>query len=315
MAVRAAVVDLGSSSFHLLVCDVVPDGPLVPVAKRRATLDLGAAVGATGLVQPDRLAAALAVVRRMAEQIRDLAPDVVVALGTAALRDAANGAEVTAMLVEALGVPIEVLDGAREAYLCSVGQRAAVWTGGHVTVGIDIGGGSSEIAAAGPAGLLFADSAPIGATRLRGELGDVDPLGSAGRALVAQRVRAAVGGWSGQLAALPVDSRRVVASGGTVRTVARVATARTRRFTAAAQASVNQVELPVAQLDSLADQLCQLAFEDRMVVPGMPRRRARSIAYGAAALHDLVVAVGGERLVVSEWGLREGVILDALRQL
>jgi len=312
MAVRGAVVDLGSSSFQLLVCDIAADGMLVPVAKSRSTLDLGATVGASGSLSHDRVVAAVAVARRLADQLKELAPDVVVALGTAALRDAANGDQVTSLLSEALGVPIRVLDGAAEAILCSVGQRAAVWSGEAPSVGIDLGGGSTEMAVTGSDGVLFADSAPIGATRLRGELGDLDPIGPAGRQIIADRVSAAVSSWGGLLVDLDVDCRRIVASGGTVRALARVATARTRRPRTAAQGSVNQVELTIDQLEALAGHLSRLAAADRLAVPGMPRRRVRSIAYGAAALHGLVATIGGDRVVVSEWGLREGALLDAL---
>jgi len=312
MTVRAGVVDLGSSSFHLLVCDAAADGMLVTVAKSRATLDLGAGVGASGSISADRVSAGVAACRQMARRLGDLAPDVVVAVGTAALRDAANGDEVAAKLADALGVPIQVLDGPTEARLCITGQRAAVWTGEGPTVGIDLGGGSSELAVAGVAGLVVTASVPVGATRLRGEFGGADPLGESGRRLVADRVDREVAGWSVLLGEAGIAAARVVASGGTVRALARTAVARTRWPVGSAQVSVNQVELPAAQLDVMADRLCRLTVAERVAIPGMPSRRARSIAYGAAALHALVVELGADHLVVSEWGLREGAILEAL---
>ena len=67
-------------------------------------------------------------------------------LATAALRDAANGPEVVAGLEHALGMPIRVLDGAEEARLCFVGQRAGVYFSEGPTLGIDLGGGSFELA-------------------------------------------------------------------------------------------------------------------------------------------------------------------------
>ena len=313
MPVRAAVYDLGSSSFQLLVCDVHDDGELQPVARSRAALDLGASVGALGVVPPERAAAARRAARRLAARALALQPDVTTAVATAALRDAANGAAVAAELAEVIGVAVRLVDGPEEARLCFVGQLAAVWTPDEPAAGVDLGGGSMELAVGIGHRLLAADSVPVGATRLRGELGELDVLGAAARHAVAGRVRSAVHGWPGVLDRFGVDRARLVASGGTVRALARLATARAHPG-GASRVSVNQVELPAGQVAELADMLGELGYAQRLALRGMPSRRARSIAYGAAALHALVDTLGVGRIVVSEWGLREGAILDAARQ-
>lgn len=312
MAVRAAVYDLGSSSFHLQVCDVEDDDALVLVARHRSTLDLGAAVGASGTVPPERVTASLRVTGRMADRLARLAPDVVVALGTAALRDAENGAALTERIAEIIGVPVHLLDGEEEARLCFRGQRAAVWRGPEPSAGIDLGGGSLELAAGDDHGLLLSASVAVGATRLRGELGDPDPMGAQGRQAVAARVAEALAGWGAKFDAAGVCTRRVVASGGTARALARLATARVRRGGPAACGAVDQVELPAGQLDALAATLCRLTCPERLALAGMPARRARSIGFGAAAMHAVSDVLGTERMVVSEWGLREGAILEAV---
>ncbi len=314
MPVRAAVYDLGSSSFQLLVCDVADDGSLEPVARSRAALELGAAVGATGVVPPERVAAARRAARRLAVRLHSLIPDTTVAIATAALRDAVNGAAVAAELSGVIGVPVQLVDGAEEARLCFVGQLAAVWTPPEPAVGVDLGGGSMEMAIGHEHCLLAAASVPVGATRLLGELGEPDRLGDRGRAQVAERVRHSVGGWPAEIDRLGADRARLVASGGTVRALARLATARAHPG-GAARASVNQVELPAGQIDELAGTLAGMGLAARLALPGMPARRARSIAYGAAALSALVDVLGTDRVVVSEWGLREGAILDALKRV
>src|SRR5690242_19215724 len=122
MPIRAAVWDLGSSSFHLLVCEADGTGSLEPVLRRRALLNLGLSVGARGVIPPERVAAALAATKRLRRQLDVAGADVVVALATAALRDAANGAEIVERLERAVGAPVRALGGEEEAYLCFVGQ-------------------------------------------------------------------------------------------------------------------------------------------------------------------------------------------------
>ena len=140
--------DLGSSSFHLLVCDVCNENgvTLSPLMRRRSVLQLGASLGAKGAIPPDRATAAVAASKRLRHSLDAFNVDVVVAVGTAALREAANGPELVRRLERAIGYSIKVLDGAEEARLCLIGQKASLWTGDGPVVGLDLGGGSLELA-------------------------------------------------------------------------------------------------------------------------------------------------------------------------
>jgi exopolyphosphatase/guanosine-5'-triphosphate,3'-diphosphate pyrophosphatase len=76
--------------------------------------------------------------------------------------------------------------------------------------------------------------------------------------------------------------------------------------------SVNQVELPAGQLRELADRLATLDLDARMALPGIQARRAPLLPIGALVLATIVDRLGLRGLVVSEWGLREGAVLDSL---
>ena len=310
--VRAAVWDLGSSSFHVLACDRRGCQGLETVLRRRALLNLGHSVGATGAVPADRVATSVSAAKRLRRALDDVRPDVVVAYATAALRDAGNGAEVVGRLERVIGRPVEVLDGAEEARLCFVGQRAGVWTGPGPSVGMDLGGGSFEVAVGGDGGLDYATSAPVGATRLWGELAVADPLRPEDSERIRERTVAAAAPVTEALGSFPGVARRAVVSGGTARALARLATATTREHQDRGSPEVNQVELPAAQVAEMADRLGRLDLEHRLALPGMPARRAPMLPIGAAILATLAEELGVERYVVSVWGLREGALLDAM---
>ena len=312
--VRAAVWDLGSSSFQVLVCDQVGCNGLAPVMRRRALLNLGMAVGATGSIPAERITAAVSAAKRLKRALEQSRPDVVVALATAALRDAANGPEVVARLERVVGQSVRLLGGEEEARLCFVGQRAGVWTGGGPAIGIDLGGGSFEVAVGTRTRVDYAVSAPVGATRLRGEMGAPEVLGQGDRRLIRERTAAALAEVRLALAAFPDVTRRTVVSGGTARALARLATAHTRGRDGAAGSELSQVELPAEQVDEMADRLGALDLEQRRALPGMSPRRAPMLPIGAAILSALAHDLGIERFVVSVWGLREGALLDALER-
>jgi exopolyphosphatase / guanosine-5'-triphosphate,3'-diphosphate pyrophosphatase len=309
---RGAVLDLGSSSFQLLVCEKGLHDSLRPVLKRQSLLNLGLEVGATGRISSGKVKESITAAKSLRRALERGRPDVVVPLATAALRDAANSQEVVASLEHALGAPIRVLDGPQEARLCFVGQRAGVYIGEGPTLGIDLGGGSFELAVGNCYDIYAASSAPVGATRLQGELGVRERLDREVRKEVRERAREALEKAGLDLSKYPRVARRAVLSGGTARALARLAVAKTHRYAGATGWGVNQVELSCSQVAELADVLAQLDLRQRLKLPGMPARRAPVLPLGACILQAIAEELRVEHFVVSEWGLREGALLEAL---
>ena len=104
-----------------MVVDASRDGVLVPVLRRRSFLHLGTEVARTGGVPADRAASAVRTVRRLSAACEEAGVDVVVALATAALRDADNGSRLISRLEQVLGSKITLLTGEEEARLCFLG--------------------------------------------------------------------------------------------------------------------------------------------------------------------------------------------------
>jgi len=312
--VRVAVYDLGSSSFHLMVVDATRDGRLVPVLRRRSFLHLGTEVARTGGVPADRAATAVRAVRRLGLAAEEAGVDVVVALATAALRDADNRTSLIDRLERVIGHPITLLTGEEEARLCFLGQRAGVWVGHDPVLGLDLGGGSLEAGVGTIDTVTDVASVALGTARLRGELGTGEKLTPEDRVAITDLALVRGEPIRAMLARSPTAGTRVLTSGGTVRALARLAMGLHRPPHPGSSASlpVNQVELPAGQLHDLADRLATLDLDARLALPGIQARRAPLLPIGALVLSTLVESLGLQRLVVSEWGLREGAVLSAL---
>ena len=313
--VRVAVFDLGSSSFHLMVVDASRDGRLDPVLRRRSFLHLGTEVARTGGVPGDRSALAVRTVKRLHAAAEDAGADVVVAMATAALRDADNGERLLSRMERVLGSPISLLSGEEEARLCFLGQRAGVWVGDTPVLGLDLGGGSLEAGIGTVTTVDAVASVALGTARIRGELDTGDRLSVAERAAIRDLAVSRSAAITAMLERCPDARRRVVASGGTVRALARLAMGLHRpppRSGSSGTASVNQVELPAGQLHELADRLSTMDLDARMALPGVQARRAPLLPIGAVVFSTLVDHLGLRGVVVSEWGLREGAVLDSL---
>jgi exopolyphosphatase/guanosine-5'-triphosphate,3'-diphosphate pyrophosphatase len=305
---RLAVLDMGSTSFHLLVADVTPSGRLRPVDRERRQLRLGSVVAVNGHVPEAIGDLAVRTARRLRRLADRFGAERIAAVATAALRDADNGAALAARIAEAVGTPVRLLSGEEEARLMFAAFRRRVLLPRHApALGVDLGGGSLELVVGDEERVAWERTLPLGVARLHSELARHDPLDPQEARRVAERVRAAVD-------PLVPEIRRFapalcVLSGGTARALAHLAVA--QRGLRPAR-SINELTLGAAELRRLTDLLVASSHEKRLRLPGMRRRRADLLPVGALILCALAEAVGVEDCTVPDGGLREGVLLEAV---
>ncbi|MTV26554.1 Ppx/GppA family phosphatase [Nitriliruptoraceae bacterium ZYF776] len=301
---RCSVLDLGSNSFHVLVADL--DGvSLAPVEREREMLHLGRVVARHGHVPDAEVARATATVAHLSELARRTGTEEHLAVATAALRDAANGEAVIAALSEAAGTPVRVLPGEEEARLAYLGVRASVAIAGGPVLVLDLGGGSLELAAGAGADVAWGASVPLGVSRLSARVDHDPPRGREVRDLHDEVDRQL----APHLAAVrDLAPTATVAVGGTVRALARVVAARDHRWL---PASINQLTLTTDELLAVRDELVTLDAEGRLRVPGMKRRRVDHLHLAAVVLGRALEILDLDHVVISDWGLREGLLLDA----
>ncbi len=302
---RVAVFDLGSTTFQLLVADGSRDGSLTPILRDRVVLNLGMAV-VDGRIPSPVAARAAEVVRRFRRVAERLGSDRVVAVATSALREAANRRELRAVLEPAAGVPLRFIDGVEEARLMFIGIRTSVALGPGRTLFLDLGGGSLEVAVADET-LLWGESLPLGAGRLTAELIAHDPPTQAEQRALGRRARAALAPLAERVRQARIV--RAVASGGTAGAMARILAAQRWRTP---PESLNGFALRVRELQDLAGRLSRVPLAARLKIPGIDERRAEILPTGAIVLASAGSLFGVRELIHSEWGLREGIVLDEL---
>jgi exopolyphosphatase/guanosine-5'-triphosphate,3'-diphosphate pyrophosphatase len=77
--------------------------------------------------------------------------------------------------------------------------------------------------------------------------------------------------------------------------------------------SVHAAHIPRAELEHILDVLCELPVEERRQLPGLNPERADIIVAGVAVAAEVLRRVDGRELVVSRYGIREGILLEAAR--
>ena len=301
--VRIGVADLGSTSFHMLVADATPDGHLERVAREREMLRLGAAIGPDGLIPPETCERAADVARRLGRVAERAGAEEVYAIATAALRDAKNGRKLAEQLARALHADVRILSGQEEARLIFSAFRRRVGLGDEPALGLDLGGGSLELAVGNASQLRFEETLRLGVTRLHGELAPSDPMtGGEMRALRA-RVEQALEPLVPRILAL--EPVRCIAAGGTARALGRL-------LLEEEDGAIRGLLVSADRLEKLAQRLRRSTHEERLDMVGIDARRADLLPTGALILSTLLQTLRLPGLMISDWGIREGVILGAI---
>ncbi len=168
-----AVIDIGSNSGRVVVYRRDEAGMLRILSTTRAPLRLVSDVDTTRVLGPEAVERAVGALRDFDAMARGAGARTVLAVATAAVRDAANGPELIERVRRETGICIEVIDGAREALL---GLRGGI-SGLPVDSGVffDVGGGSMQVTRFRGRRMTEAWSFPLGSLRLSGAFLASDP--------------------------------------------------------------------------------------------------------------------------------------------
>jgi len=157
------------------------------------------------------------------------------------------------------------------------------------------------------AGLRWADSVKLGVARLSAELVTDDPPSADDVRRLRKRITSTLAPLAEDVAGL--RPAMAIGSSGTFCDLAQMVTA---RRTGAVPRSVNHLSFSRDELLPLHEELLSLKSSERARLPGLEAKRADIIATGSTVLVTAMELFGFDRMTVSEWALREGIILDAI---
>jgi exopolyphosphatase/guanosine-5'-triphosphate,3'-diphosphate pyrophosphatase len=103
---------------------------------------------------------------------------------------------------------------------------------------------------------------------------------------------------------------QLIGSGGTFTNLAGIFLARQGILTAR---SVHAAHIPRADLEHILDSLAEMAPDERRQVAGLNPERADIIVAGIAVAAEVVRRLEARDIVVSRYGIREGLLLEAAR--
>jgi len=304
--VRISAIDIGSNSIRQIIADVSASGSIRVIDEMKAAPRLGAGLHSKGRLSETAMDEAIAVLTRMATLATQLGAKRTRVVATSAVRDAENGSEWLARVRQETGLRVTILSGEEEAQL---GFRSAVahfdLAKGRAVV-MDIGGGSLEVALSAGGLVERLISLPLGTIRLTERYLDKGTSPGAMRKL-RRKVRKTL---REELSARDWRGAQIIGSGGTFTNLGGIMLARQGLHTAR---SPHGTIVSRVDLEHVLSWLSSLPQSERQAVPGLNPARADIIVAGLAVAAEVLARIEASSMVVSSYGIREGILLDLAR--
>ncbi len=312
-----AALDLGTNNCRLLIARPTVDGFRVVDAFSRI-VRLGEGLAATRRISEAAIARAVEALLICRNKMRARQVARARLIATEVCRAAENAQAFCAHVAEQAGLELEVVDSATEARLAATGCTELVDPAASGVILFDIGGGSSELVRLGRADggargppapeIVGWASLPVGVVTLAERYGGTVVSPEIYHAMIAE-----VASFVEKFAhahACDLDGFHMLGTSGTVTTIAGVYL-KLKRYD---RRRVDGCWLSDQQISAVVAELMTMSFAERAANPCIGVERADLVLAGCAILDAIRGAFPCQRLRVADRGLREGMLVEMMRQ-
>ncbi|MBN8935315.1 MAG: Ppx/GppA family phosphatase [Rhizobiales bacterium] len=311
-----AALDLGTNNCRLLVARATRDSFRVIDAFSRI-IRLGEGVTASGRLNEAAIMRAVEALRVCRAKMRNRGVTRARLIATEACRSAANGGDFLERVRNEVGIELEIVDRETEARLAATGCTPLIDPRAEGVILFDIGGGSSELVRLGRCapmrhGPPHPDinawmSIPVGVVTLAERHGGVIVGRELFETMIAE-VTAHINGFAEAHGG--TEGLHMLGTSGTVTTIAGVYLDLPRYE----RRRVDGCWMSGGQVNDVVERLLDMSYEGRVANPCIGAERADLVLAGCAILEAIRRAFPCERLRVADRGLREGMLVQMMRE-
>ena len=304
-----AGIDIGTLTCRLLIAGWQAGRPLVELHSERRVLRLGEGLDHSRKLSPAAVQRVIEVLREWKGQVTTHRAEAVAVVATSAVREASNRDAFLDLVRRETGFTVEIINGEEEARRTLLGIRSGLPAGVAKMLGLDIGGGSTEFILDQPGRSPIVCSKEIGVVRLTERLLLHDPPTAgelqAARDLVQQTAQGA------RLTLGDLAGATFVGTAGTITTLAAMA----QKLPAYVGSRIHNYRLELETIKGLEADILSRTKAQREGLLGLELGREDVIVAGTVILRGVMETLGFRTCLVSDLGLREGVLLNLAAQL
>jgi exopolyphosphatase/guanosine-5'-triphosphate,3'-diphosphate pyrophosphatase len=302
-----AGIDIGTNALRLLIAEMRRPGSRVeirPIHEERRITRLGEGLVNSGLLSPPAIDRTLQALKAFQSVLAGHSIGEVIAVATSAVREAGNGRSFLDRLREETGLAAEVISGEEEALRTLKGVRYGLRPEDSNILVMDIGGGSTEWMVVTDGEIRGVKTVEIGVVKLADRYLTSDPLSDGDQRRLIRGIQETI---EPALRSLGSSSlHRLIGTAGTVTTLAALELG----MTVYEASRIQNSTLDLDRIEFWYRNLVGMTLAERRGLAGLERGREDLIIPGTALLMTAMRLLGVREVVVSDYGLKEGVLID-----
>lgn len=306
---KIASIDIGSNTVRLLILEFDENQNFQILISRRVITRLGEGMDIHGKLMQPRMSATLSALSTFQQDCLDHGNPPLHAVATSAVREASNGKEFIGLVREATGIEIEIIPWEEEARLTLEGVFWKIPHEKRKILTLDIGGGSTEFILSEGKNIVGFCSSPLGVVRLTEKFIHQHPVDNVEYENLTTHLRNELQAIKKKLSAFMPQV--LIGTAGAVTTLAAL---RDNIYPYDPE-RIHGALLPRQDVEILLQELKEKSLNERLKLKPLEPGREDLIIAGTVIVLETMRAFQCDPLLVSEYSLREGIILKALKTL
>ena len=294
---RVGVIDVGSNSVRMVVFDGAARSPAY-FYNEKVMCGLGAGLSTSGVLNPEGRTRAKSAIARFVKLASAMDVSPLVAVATAAMREASDGPDFVAEILAETGLTLTVIDGEEEARLSGQGVLLG-WPGAEGLM-CDIGGSSMELAEISEGEIGRRATSALGPLKLADVPG--------GRKGLRRYIKTEISTLAEEV---PANGKRLYLVGGSWRAFARLDMLR-RGYPLAV---LHEYQMTRAQIRTTMDWIKSHDLEELRQQTGISSARISLVPKATEVLRPLLSTFRPSDIAISSYGIREGLLYEQMPEV
>ncbi len=304
---RIASIDVGTNTVRLVIFQTEL-GELTQLYQAMAITRLGERMGTKKRLLNARMDETISKLIEFRKKCREFEPLIIRAVATSAVRESSNQQEFVLRAKKEADIEIEVIPWEKEADLM---VKGVLWKLPNTEKGIlafDIGGGSTEFILARDRKIVSAFGTLLGSVRLTERFISRHPIDASEYKALEDFLRRELREVKDKLS--DFSPELLLGTAGTVTTLAAI----DENIYPYDSEKIHGKSITFKRVEEILAALKRKSLEERLAMKTIEKGREDLIIAGGALTLEIMRIFNCNLLTISDYGLREGLVLDALNQ-
>ncbi len=305
---KIASIDIGSNTVRLLILEILENQSFKLLVSKRNITRLGESMDSEGKLIEKRILATLKVLLEFQKTCLENGNPPIFAVATSAVREASNGQEFVSLVKKKTGIDIKIISWEEEARLTLEGVFWKISNEKRKTITFDIGGGSTEFILSKGKSISNFCSTSLGVVRLTEKFITKHPVDDKEFKRLQTYLKEELLAVKKKLSSFSPEI--LIGTAGTVTTLAAIK----KNIYPYDADKIHGSILSYQDVESILQSLKEKFPEERLHIKPLERGREDLIIAGIAIVLETMRTFDCKILQVSEYSLREGIILNAMNK-